>query len=417
MDCDSSLVTSRFNLQDLPPDTLSYHLSNFSIEPNDSFITISPKIASNTSHFNLEVGNTPTKTRTVSKDAGNLLDTMRDSSPQPSDSLNLDEESLCSNEQVEELRYNNPSSYVDESQVENSSLNILSCQVDGSHCNNAVNENEYLNNSHRNEMSLIEENKNITNEIAIKDKMIIEGEMNDQEKDKRNDPVDNYDNCETVGENLHIKVQLKNKIEDDNSHYYSWEGETINFHKEELFESEGHMMQKVNTNKNMTQMENENQTKQKIYVDEELLEEYILQEINLNIDTNCTNDDENLIDFHCCSQSENKCGFHQIYNLLDKENYNQDSISTFESLNGPIISKELNGTSSQEQINTCQDRLPPTDYIHSSARFLKDGVSPAPSPPSLLSQTTLAMIPQSAWDTLPSFNFSTLDSEELNDDL
>src|SRR5207249_2162104 len=130
---------------------------------------------------------------------------------------------------------------------------------------------------------------------------------------------------------------------------------------------------------------------------------------------NYTIDDQSPINFHCCSQSENKCGFHRIYELLDKENYNQDSISTFESLNDPI-SKELNSISNQkEQINTRQDQLPPTDYIHFSARFLKDGVSPASSPPSLLSQTTLAMIPQSAWDTLPSFNVSTLDSEELND--
>ncbi|CAB4389598.1 unnamed protein product [Rhizophagus irregularis] len=394
IDCDSSLVTSRFNLQDLPHDTLSYHLSNFSIEPNDSFITISPKVASNTSHFDLEVGNTPTKSRTIFTDAENLLDTMRDSSPQPNDSLNLNEESLHSNEQVEEFRYNNSSSK--EPQVKNSSLNILSCHVDGSHRNNAANENEYLNNPHHNEMSIIEEgNKNVTNEISIKDNMIIEG---DQEKDKLNDSVDNIgddaDNCEIVDE-------------------------IINFHKEELIEREDHAMQEVNTNKktpSMAQFENENQTKQKIYANAELLKGNILQEINLNKDTNCIIDDENLIDFHCCSQSENKCGFHQIYDLLDKENYNQDSISTFESFNDSI-SKELNGISDQEQVSTRQDRLPPTDYIHSSTRFSKDGVSPAPSPPSLLSQATLAMIPQSAWNKFPSFNVSTLDSEEFNDDL
>ncbi|CAB4411908.1 unnamed protein product [Rhizophagus irregularis] len=393
IDRDSSLVTSRFNLQDLPPDTLSYHLSNFSIEPNDSFITISPKVASNTSHFDLEVGNTPTKSRTIFTDAENLLDTMRDSSPQPNDSLNLNEESLHSNEQVEEFRYNNLSSK--EPQVKNSSLNILSCHVDGSHRNNAANENEYLNNPHHNEMSIIEGNKNVTNEISIKDNMIIEG---DQEKDKLNDSVDNIgddaDNCEIVDE-------------------------IINFHKEELIEREDHAMQEVNTNKktpSMAQFENENQTKQKIYANAELLKGNILQEINLNKDTNCIIDDENLIDFHCCSQSENKCGFHQIYDLLDKENYNQDSISTFESFNDSI-SKELNGISDQEQVSTRQDRLPPTDYIHSSTRFSKDGVSPAPSPPSLLSQATLAMIPQSAWNKFPSFNVSTLDSEEFNDDL
>ncbi|GBC11942.2 hypothetical protein GLOIN_2v1477779 [Rhizophagus irregularis DAOM 181602=DAOM 197198] len=394
IDCDSSLVTSRFNLQDLPHDTLSYHLSNFSIEPNDSFITISPKVASNTSHFDLEVGNTPTKSRTIFTDAENLLDTMRDSSPQPNDSLNLNEESLHSNEQVEEFRYNNSS--IKEPQVKNSSLNILSCHVDGSHRNNAANENEYLNNPHHNEMSIIEEgNKNVTNEISIKDNMIIEG---DQEKDKLNDSVDNIgddaDNCEIFDE-------------------------IINFHKEELIEREDHAMQEVNTNKktpSMAQFENENQTKQKIYANAELLKGNILQEINLNKDTNCIIDDENLIDFHCCSQSENKCGFHQIYDLLDKENYNQDSISTFESFNDSI-SKELNGISDQEQVSTRQDRLPPTDYIHSSTRFSKDGVSPAPSPPSLLSQATLAMIPQSVWNKFPSFNVSTLDSEEFNDDL
>lgn len=409
----------------MPPDTSSYHLSSFSIEPNDSFITISPKVASNTTYFDLEVGNTPTKIRTISTDAENLLDTMRDSSPQPNDSLNLNEESLRSNEQVEELRYNNSSSYVKESQVKNSSLNILSCHVDGSHRNNAVNEYEYSNNSHHNEMSLIEEgNKNVTNEISIKDNMIIEGEISDPEKDKLIDSVDNIgddaqsDNCEIAGENLHIKVHLKNKIQDNNSYCYSWDDEIIDFHNEEFFEREDHAMQGVNTNKktpSMTQLENENQTKQKIYVNEELLEGNILQEINLNKDTNCIIDNENLIDFHCCSQSENKCGFHQIYDLLNKENYNQDSISTFESFNDPI-SKELNGISNQEQVST-QGRLPPTDYIHSSARFSKDGISPAPSPPSLLSQTTLAMISQSAWNTLPSFNVSTLDSEELNDDL
>ncbi|PKC66031.1 hypothetical protein RhiirA1_513145 [Rhizophagus irregularis] len=419
IDCDSSLVTSRFNLQDLPHDTLSYHLSNFSIEPNDSFITISPKVASNTSHFDLEVGNTPTKSRTIFTDAENLLDTMRDSSPQPNDSLNLNEESLHSNEQVEEFRYNNSS--IKEPQVKNSSLNILSCHVDGSHRNNAANENEYLNNPHHNEMSIIDEgNKNVTNEISIKDNMIIEG---DQEKDKLNDSVDNIgddaDNCEIFGENLHIKVYLKNRIQDNNSYCYSWEDEIINFHKEELIEREDHAMQEVNTNKkttSMAQFENENQTKQKIYANAELLKGNILQEINLNKDTNCIIDDENLIDFHCCSQSENKCGFHQIYDLLDKENYNQDSISTFESFNDSI-SKELNGISDQEQVSTRQDRLPPTDYIHSSTRFSKDGVSPAPSPPSLLSQATLAMIPQSVWNKFPSFNVSTLDSEEFNDDL
>jgi hypothetical protein len=63
-----------------------------------------------------------------------------------------------------------------------------------------------------------------------------------------------------------------------------------------------------------------------------------------------------------------------------------------------------------------RDRLLSREYIHST-RFFKDEVSPASSPPSLLSQTTLAMIPQSAWDTLPSLNVSVLESEEFNDDL
>ncbi|GES92704.1 hypothetical protein GLOIN_2v1477779 [Rhizophagus clarus] len=402
IDCDSSLANSCFKLQDSIPDTLSYHLSNFSIEPNDSFITISPKVASNTSHFDLEVGNTPTKTLAVLTDAENLLDTMRDSGPQPSNSLNLDEES----------RYNNSPDHVEEYQIENSCLNTFSHHVGGSQCNNVANENEYLNNPYHNELSLIEENGNISNEIAIKDKMIIESETSDQEKDKRSNSVDNIG-----GDAQSDKVHLKNKMQDDNSYCYSLGDEIIDFHKEELFKNEDHMVQKVNTNEKTLPMtlENENQTKQKIYANEKL-SGHIHQETNLNKDTNRTIDDDNLIDFHCCSQFENKCGFHQIYDLLDKENYNQDSISTCESLNNPI-SKELNAIPNHDQVSACQGRLSPTDYVHSSIGLSKDGVSPAPSPPSFLSQTTLAMIPQSAWDALPSFNVSTLDSEGLNDDL
>ncbi|RIA86710.1 hypothetical protein C1645_319966 [Glomus cerebriforme] len=471
MDCDSPLITSRFDLQHSPPDTLSYQLSNFSIEPNDSFITISPKVASNTANFDLDVGKTPTKIRMVSTDtedtdAENLLETMRDSSPQLRNSSNPDEESLCDNvnrsryksssshtvaDQVEEPCHNNLS---EESQVQSSS-SILS-YPDKSYCNNVTNENECLKqqgNPYHNEMSLIEEEKKyITEEVAIEDKMIIDGEMNGVIK--HNGSFDNVedngqsDNREIVEGKLSIKMHLNNKNEDDNSHCYSWEDEIIDFHNEP-FENEDNMMQKIHTNEetsfmihkkqlekegfiiqetnlneNMScliqkeQSENENHAKQKTNMNEESLEKkrHILQRINLN-DVNYTIDDQSPIDLHCCSQSENKCGFHRIYDLLDKENYNQDSISNFELLKDPIP-KEFSGISNQrEQINSLQDRLSPTDYIRSSDRFSKDGISPAPSPPSLLSQTTLAMMPQSAWDTLPSFNVSTLDSEVLNDDL
>ncbi|CAG8695784.1 7874_t:CDS:2 [Funneliformis caledonium] len=370
-----------------------------------------------------------------------LSDTIQDS-PQLLVPGNSNKESFCNivTNQVEQSRFINMSSHVKvpcnnnstdqeeprnknlPNQAEGSFYNVLSYYVDEPRCNNVQDD------FYDNEMDHVEK-ENARKFISVENNLII----------------DNNNNCEIS------KMHLNHKNESDKLHSYTWENEIIDFHKEEPLKNKDNSIQKTKMNEDASIMRHKQLEKEEFIIQEKHLpcvirkeNEDIIQETNLrdaffkdhtmqetelggnvphsvqevslvkdNHIPQGTNLNEDIpIDLHCCSQSENNCEFHRIHDLLEKENYNPDSISTFESMNYSNPNEFNDVSNHKELIDVCQERSSRPDKI-CSVRSFKDGISPAPSPPSLLSQNTIARIPQVAWNTLPSLNISTLDFDEL----
>ncbi|CAI2168171.1 5545_t:CDS:2 [Funneliformis geosporum] len=402
----------------------------------------------------LEVGPKIRREFTNEKNNG-LSDTIQDS-PQlsiPRNSLNQNEVPFSfSNKvtnQIEQSRFISMSSHVNipcnnnssdqeeprnknlSSQVEGSFYNVLSYYVDEPRCDN-VQDNFY-----NNEMDHVEEENEEMARKNIRGNNLIINNNNNSDGN-----IENNSNCEKS------EVHSNHKNESDELYSYSWESEIINFHRDEPLKNKDNTSQKTKLNENAhKQLEKEEFIIQETSVScviQEENEDHIqeinsrntffkdhtmqetgnipdsVQEVSLDKEYHISQEtdlDEDIpyqstIDLHCCSQSENKCEFHRIHDLLEKDNYNPDSISTFESFKYSVPN-EYNDLSNhkelKELIDVCQ--LPPDKIC--SVRSFKDGISPAPSPPSLLSQNTLARVPQAAWNTLPSLNISTLDFDDL----